>query len=32
VYLAIDTRLVLGCENLSALETAWKDLTVVASR
>jgi hypothetical protein len=26
VYLATDTRVVLGCENLSALETAWKEL------
>ena len=32
VYLATDTRLVLGSENLSALETAWKDLAAVASR
>ena len=32
VYLATDTRLVLGCENISTLETAWKDLTAVASR
>jgi hypothetical protein len=32
MYLATDTRLVLGCENLSALETAWKDLAAVASR
>jgi hypothetical protein len=32
VYLATDTRLVLGCENISALETAWKELTAVASR
>ena len=32
VYLATDTRLVLSCENLSALETAWKDLAAVASR
>ena len=32
VYLATDTRLVLGCENLSALETAWKDLAAVAAR
>jgi hypothetical protein len=32
VYLATDTRLVLGCENLSALETAWKELAAVASR
>jgi hypothetical protein len=31
-YLATDTRLVLGCENLSALETAWTELAVVASR
>src|ERR1017187_9908055 len=32
VYLATDTRLVLGCENVSALETAWKELAAVASR
>ena len=32
IYLATDTRLVLGCENLSALETAWKELAAVASR
>ena len=32
VYLAIDTRLVLGCENLSALESAWKNVAAVASR
>jgi hypothetical protein len=32
LYLATDTRLVLGCENISALETAWKELTAVASR
>jgi hypothetical protein len=32
MYLATDTRLVLGCEDLSALETAWKDLAAVASR
>ena len=32
VYLATDTRLVLGCENMPALETAWKDLAAVASR
>jgi hypothetical protein len=32
VYLATDTRLVLGCENVSALETAWKELSAVASR
>jgi hypothetical protein len=32
VYLATDTRLVLGCESLSALEMAWKQLATVASR
>ena len=32
MYLATDTRLVLGCENISALESAWKDLAAVASR
>ncbi len=32
VYLATDTRLVLGCENLSALEMAWKETAAVASR
>ena len=32
VYLATDTRLVLGCESISALETAWKELAAVASR
>jgi hypothetical protein len=32
VYLATDTRLVLGCENISALETAWKEVAAVASR
>ena len=32
VYFATDTRLVLGCENLSALETAWKEVAAVASR
>ncbi|HVC41677.1 MAG TPA: ACT domain-containing protein [Candidatus Saccharimonadales bacterium] len=32
VYLATDTRLVLGCENLAALETAWKEMAAVASR
>ena len=32
VYLATDTRLVLGCDNLPALETAWKELAAVASR
>jgi hypothetical protein len=31
-YLATNTRLVLGCENLSALETAWNDVAAVASR
>ena len=32
VYLATDTRLVLDCENIAALETAWKELAAVASR
>ena len=32
MYLATDTRLVLGCESLAALETAWKELAAVASR
>ena len=32
VYLATDTRLVLGCENMPALKAAWKDLAAVASR
>jgi hypothetical protein len=32
VYLATDTRLVLGSENISALETAWRGLAAVASR
>jgi hypothetical protein len=32
VYVATDTRLVLGCENMSALETAWKELAAGASR
>ena len=32
VYLATDTRLVLGCENISKLESAWKELAAVASR
>jgi hypothetical protein len=32
VYLATDTRLVLGCENAAALETAWKEVAAVASR
>jgi len=32
VYLATDTRLVLGSENMAALESAWKDVAAVASR
>jgi hypothetical protein len=32
VYLATDTRLVLGSENISALESAWKEAAAVASR
>ena len=32
VYLATGTRLVLGCEDISALEAAWKELAAVASR
>ncbi len=32
VYLATDTRLVLGCENVSALEAAWKEVAAGASR
>jgi hypothetical protein len=32
VYLATDTRVVLGCENVSALETAWKEVATVAAR
>jgi hypothetical protein len=32
VYVATDTRLVLGSENISMLETAWKDVAAVASR
>jgi hypothetical protein len=32
VYLATDTRLVLGSENVAALQTAWKELAAVASR
>jgi hypothetical protein len=32
VYVATDTRLVLGSENIAALETAWKDLAAAASR
>src|ERR1700692_976247 len=31
VYLATDTRLVLGSENVAALRTAWKELAAVAS-
>jgi hypothetical protein len=31
VHLATDTRRVLGCENISALETAWRELAAVAS-
>jgi hypothetical protein len=32
VYLATNTRLALGSENLSELETAWKEVAAVASR
>jgi hypothetical protein len=32
LYLATDSRLVLGSENISALRTAWKELALVASR
>jgi len=32
VYLATDTRLVLGCETMSALESAWKNVAAIASR
>jgi len=32
VYLATDTRLVLGSENIPALQTAWTELSAVASR
>ena len=32
MYLATDTRLVLGCESMSALETAWKEVAAVAPR
>jgi hypothetical protein len=32
VYMATDTRLVLGSENISTLQNAWKDLAAVASR
>jgi hypothetical protein len=32
VYLATDTRLVLGSENITTLESAWKDGAAVASR
>jgi hypothetical protein len=31
-YLASDTRLVLGCDNVAALETAWNGVAAVASR
>ena len=31
-YLATDTRLVLGSENVSALESTWKEVAAVASR
>jgi hypothetical protein len=31
-YLATDTRLVLGAENVSALEATWKEVAAVASR
>jgi hypothetical protein len=31
-YLATDTRLVLGAENVSALESTWKEVAAVASR
>jgi hypothetical protein len=32
VYLATDTRLVLGSEDISTLENAWKGIAAVASR
>jgi hypothetical protein len=32
VYLATETRLVLGSEDISALENAWKEIAAVASR
>jgi hypothetical protein len=32
VYLATDTRLVLGSENISTLQNAWKELGAVATR
>ena len=32
VYVATDTRLVLGSENVSALESTWKEVAAVASR
>jgi hypothetical protein len=32
VYLATDTRLVVGAENVSALESTWKEVAAVASR
>jgi hypothetical protein len=31
-YLATDTRLVLGAENVSALDSTWKEVAAVASR
>ncbi len=31
-YLATDTRLVFGAENVSALESTWKEVAAVASR
>lgn len=31
-YLATDSRLVLGAENVSALESTWKEVAAVASR
>jgi hypothetical protein len=31
-YLATNTRLVLGAENVSALESTWKEVAAVASR
>lgn len=32
VYIATDTRLVLGSESVSALESTWKEVAAVASR
>lgn len=32
VYLATNTRLVLGAENVWAVEAAWRELAAVASR